>query len=129
MSYFKTIEDFIHIIEMKKEKLLKIKGFKTLKIPKMLNYKVENMKVFIKELEQILNYSQTQNKLMVFLSETFWKETTKIIEKPSVDNIVYLSDLRKNFKKYFELVKNLYGKEKRIISYIKMQRKLTKKMK
>ena len=98
---------------MKKEKLLKIKGFKTLKIPKMLNYKVENMKVFIKELEQILNYSQTQNKLMVFLSETFWKETTKIIEKPSVDNIVYLSDLRKNFKKYFELVKNLYGKEKK----------------
>ena len=111
MPYFKEIKQFIHVINNKKEKLVKITGFKALKVPKKINYNVKEIENFIEELKEALDSSQKQKKLILFLSETFWKGMTQVLGKPSDDNIYYLFQLLKNFKKYFEVVKSLYKKE------------------
>lgn len=111
MPYFKEIKQFIHVINNKKEKLVKITGFKALKVPKKINYNVKEIENFIEELKEALDSSKKQKKLILFLSETFWKEMTQVLGKPSDDNIYYLFQLLKNFKKYFEVVKSLYKKE------------------
>ena len=110
-AYFNSIEEFFKIINKKKEKLAKMKNFKTLKIPKQLNYDLINPEKFIKELEDILDFSINQKQLLVFLSGSFWKEMTKVLGKPSADNIYNLFQLRKNFKKYLEFVKTQYKPE------------------
>lgn len=111
MPYFKEIKQFIHVINNKKEKLVKITGFKALKVPKKINYNVKEIENFIEELKEALDSSQKQKKLILFLSETFWKGMTQVLGKPSDDNIYYLFQLLKNFKKQFEIVKSLYKKE------------------
>lgn len=90
MPYFKEIKQFIHVIKNKKEKLVKITGFKALKVPKKINYNVKEIENFIEELKEALDSSQKQKKLILFLSETFWKEMTQVLGKPSDDNIYYL---------------------------------------
>ena len=42
-----------------KEKLIKMNGFKTLKIPKDLNCYLENQENFFKELTSIIDFSKT----------------------------------------------------------------------
>ena len=106
--YFKRIDEFIYVINKKREKLVKMQGFKTLKIPKQLNFNLENPDKFIKELEEILDFSNKEKKLMVFLSGIFWKGMTEVLDKPSDDNIDNLYKLRGNFKKYLKLVKEIY---------------------
>ena len=78
-------------------------NFKTLKLPKNPNYNLKNPDQFIKELGEILYFSQEQKKLLLFLSGNFWKEMTETLEKISDDNnnIDYLFQLRENFKKLF----------------------------
>lgn len=110
-DYFKRIEEFIRTINNKKEKLIKIPKFKALKFPKVLKYDLENPEQFIKELNEIIEFSQNVNKLLIFLSGIFWKEMTEVLEKPSADNIDNLFNLRKSFKVYLEFVKNKYTKE------------------
>lgn len=73
-TYFKRIEDLFHILNIKKEKFVKMNGFKALKIPKKLDYKLEDPDKFIEELEDILSFSQKQKKLLLFLSGNFWKK-------------------------------------------------------
>ena len=113
-AYFKQIEDFFHVINTKKEKLIKMTDFKALKIPKHLNYKFEDPDKFIKELEDILDFSKKQKKLMLYLSGTFWKQMSEVLGKPTVDNICNLFQLRVNFKKYLKVVKELYKPENTI---------------
>ena len=111
-SYFKLIEDFIHVIFKKEEKLMKTSGFKTIKVPKQLDYNLKNKEKFLKELDAILEFSQKEKKLIIFLSGTFWKEMTEVIDKVSKDNIYFLFKLREIFKKYFNILKELkYQKE------------------
>ena len=109
--YFKRIEEFIKIINKKKERLIKLAGFKTIKLPKQLDYNLKNPEIFIKELDSILEFSQKENKLLLFLSEAFWKQTTEVLGQPSADNIYHLFQLRENFKKYFKFVKEHYKKD------------------
>ena len=111
-SHFKQIEDFIHVIFKKEEKLMKISGFKTIKVPKQLDYNLKNKEKFLKELDAILEFSQKEKKLIIFLSGTFWKEMTEVIDKVSKNNIYFLFKLREIFKKYFNILKELkYQKE------------------
>ena len=109
--YFKQIEEFIHVVNIKKEKLIKMTNFKTLKIPKQLHYALQNPERFIKELTEILQFSINQKKLMIFLSGIFWKKMTESLEKPCAENIDYLYQLRKQFKIYAEFVKEQYKKD------------------
>ena len=113
-AYFKRIEEFIKIINENKMKLVKMTGFKTLKIPTKLNYNLENPEAFIKELNDILYFSQNQTKLLIFFSGTFWKKMTEVLGRPSADNIYYLFQLRKNFKEYLKFVNEHYKKEHNI---------------
>ena len=110
-SYFKQIEDFIQVINDYKEKLIEMPKFKALKIPKQLKYNLKDPLQFRKNLNDIITFSETTKKLMIFLSQSFWKEMTKIFEKPSDENIVNLFNLRKSFKKYLDIVKLHYKKE------------------
>ena len=110
-TYFKRIEEFINIINEKKEKLIKMAGFKTIKIPRQLDYKLESPERFVGELSSILDFSQKEKKLLLFLSGSFWKEITEVLGKPLGNNIYYLFQLRENFKKYFKFVKEHFKKE------------------
>ena len=110
-DYFKRIEELIHIINDKKDKIVKITKFKALKIPKHLKYDLESPEQFIKDLNEIIEYSKNVNKLLIFLSGNFWKEMTEVLGKPSADNIVNLFNLRESFKDYSEFVKTHYKNE------------------
>ena len=106
--YFKQIEEFIHVINKNKAKLVQMTGFKTLKIPKNLKYELKEPDNLLKELNLILDFSKNKKLLLLFLSGTFWKEMSKIFENPTTDHIVQLFQLRENFKKYFEFIKEQY---------------------
>ena len=110
-SYFKKIEEFIHVIYKSKEKFFKMNSFKTLKIPKGLDYKLEKPEIVIDELNQIIDSSQQKKQLLIFLSGAFWKEMTEVFGKYSVKNIANLFQLRKTFKKYLKFVKETYKPE------------------
>ena len=110
-AYFNQIEEFVSVVNIKREKLVKMKNFKTLKIPKQLKYILENPENFIKELDDILEFSIKQKKLMIFLSGNFWKKMTEVLDKPCADNIVYLFELREKFKKYINFVREQYKKD------------------
>ena len=110
-AYCKRIEDFILIINKKKDKLIKIPNFKVLKIPKELKYNLEKPDKFIEKLNDLINFSKTQKKLILFLSGTFWKGITEVLAKPSADNIYYLYQMRVVFKIYLQLVKDQFKKE------------------
>ena len=111
-GYFKKIGEFIHIINKIKEELITMNGFKTLKIPKDLNYSLENPETFFKELTSIIDYSKNSKKIIIiFLSGIFWKEMTNNLEKQSADNIYYLFSLRNIFQNYFQFVKENYKQE------------------
>lgn len=58
-GYFEGIEELIHMTNKIKEKLIKMNGFKTLKIPKDLNCYLENQENFFKELTSIIDFSKT----------------------------------------------------------------------
>ena len=103
IEYFKEIEEFIYVMNKKKKSIIKKNDFKTLKLPKNPNYNLKKPEQFIKELGEILYFSQEQKKLLLFLSGNFWKEMTETLEKISDNNnnIDYLFQLRENFKKLF----------------------------
>ena len=103
IEYFKEIEEFIYVMNKKKKSIIKMNNFKTLKLPKNPNYNLKKPEQFIKELGEILYFSQEQKKLLLFLSGNFWKEMTETLEKISDNNnnIDYLFQLRENFKKLF----------------------------
>ena len=92
--YFKQIEEFIHVINKNKAKLVQMTGFKTLKIPKNLKYELKEPDNLLKELNLIFDFSKNKKLLLVFLSGTFWKEMSKIFENPTTDHIVQLFQLR-----------------------------------
>ena len=110
-AYFKKIEEFIYVINKKKDKLIQIQNFKILKLPKQLKYNIEKADKFISELEEIIKYSGEKKKLLLFLSGTFWKGMSEIFGKPSADNINNLRQMRIIFKNYFKLVKDEFKKE------------------
>jgi len=110
-AYFKKIEKFIHVVNKNKEKLVKINGFKTLKIPKQIDYNLENPDKFIEELNEILEFTQNLTKLLIFLSDNFWKEMTEVLGRPSAENIYNLFQLREIFKKYLKFVSDHYKKD------------------
>lgn len=74
LAYFKLIEEFFHVLNVKNEKLVKMTGFRTLKMPKQVKYELTDQEKFIKELEDILDFSLKQKKILLFLSGTFWKK-------------------------------------------------------
>ena len=110
-AYFKKIENFIHVVNINKEKLLKINGFKTLKIPKQIDYNLENPDKFIEELKEISKFTQNLTKLLIFLSDTFWKGMTEVLGRPSAENIYNLFELREIFKMYLKFVTDHYKKD------------------
>ena len=114
IEYFKEIEEFIYVMNKTKISIINMKNFKTLRFPKNPNYNLKNPEQFIKELGQIIYFSQDQKKLLLFLPGNFWKRMTETLEKLSNDNnnIDYLFHLRENFKKYFKVVKEIYNNNK-----------------
>ena len=118
-AYCKKIEDFINIINKKKDNLIIIQNFKVLQIPKQLKYNLEKPDEFIQKLTELINFSKTQKKLILFLSGTFWKGITEVLAKPSADNIYNLFQMRVIFKLYLQLVKDQFKKEHAI--YIKAE--------
>ena len=57
-SYFKKVEEFVNILFKKKEIIIKMSGFKTLKFPEFNEYKLESPENFIKELKGIIDFPE-----------------------------------------------------------------------
>lgn len=115
--YFKQIKDFIHMVNTNKEKFIKMKEFKTLKIPENLKYEFGNQEIketFKEELEKILKFSQNNNKILIFLSGSFWKKMINVFENPDANNIYYLYYLRGNFKNYFNIVEEKFKENNKL---------------
>lgn len=123
--YFKKVEEFIHILLKKKENIVKMTGFKTLKFPEFQEYKLESPETFVKELKEIITFLEEKKKIFLFLPEIFWKTITEVVINPSSDNINFLFLMRENFKSYLKIIKDNYKKDMPFIQMLIIQ---TKKM-
>jgi len=111
-SYFKKVEEFIHILYTKKETIIKMSGFKTLHFPEFKEYKLESHENFIKELKGIIVFLEDKKKIFIFLPGTFWKAVIDVLTHPSSNNIDFIFHMRENFKYYLKLIKDNYKKDK-----------------
>ena len=117
LIYLKNLKLFLNIINKNKEKLISIENFKPLPIKNTSGIKPYELLEKIKEhptikplIKDIMEFSQENNKILIYFNDTFWKKLISICNTSSRDNINNLSELRELFNKYFELVTNTIKK-------------------
>ena len=69
------------------------------------------------ELDNILNFSEEKKNLLLIFENSFWEKFITIFEDPKGDNIKYLSNFAKQFRKYLKLVENYYEDKKDAIDF------------
>jgi len=107
----KNLKLFLNTINKNKEKLISIENFQPLPIngleSKMGPKDINEIIVLLKD---IIEFSQENNKLLIYFNDIFWKKLINICNSSSRENINNLFELRELFIKYFELVTNTIKK-------------------
>ena len=75
-------------------------------------YGIENeCETIIKLIEKIIDFSEKEKILAIYIKSAFWKKLIKEYNIPDWENIDNCYNLRKLYKKYNKLVNSLYGEE------------------
>ena len=125
LNYIDQIETFLYVINQNKVEIFKkyddlkndpIVLASNLKLIKK-EYKVENQKKskteldnIISMIEDLIGYSKENLILAIYLKSSFWKYLLKQYSKPDLEYIDDCYRLRDLFKKYKDLINNLYNK-------------------
>ena len=64
--------------------------------------------IIIKHIEKIIKFSKTKNLLAIYMKSTFWINLITNYNNPDLENIVNIHNLRELYKKYNQLIKELY---------------------
>ena len=135
LTYIKDMETFINVIEDNSEDIYEkfnniineknmIKIDKNLIFNKIKNSKDEsnsseknadNIPLFIKHIEEILNLEREKNKVFINFTNDFWNKILNSYNEANLNNIYICAELRKIFIKYYELVENNIKENQSII--------------
>ncbi len=118
LNYISDIEIYINVIEKNKEKIIeKYKNiFKTITIKSDLkvNKKKEGqeIKIIIPAIKSIIEFSEEQEKLLIYFNSNFWINILKNYNESNAVNIDICFQLRELLIKYFNLIEKLFKDEK-----------------
>ena len=117
LKYIKDIETFVSVINEHKEKILKkynaikpitIKSELKLLKKKNKKSKKNELDTIISLIEEIIDHSNANKKLLVYFTSEFWINLLKQYNKPDIENIDNCYKLRILFKKYRNFIKDLF---------------------
>ena len=115
LNYIKDIETFIYVIIIYKNEIIKkyndIEPFKIqfeliIKNKKDSNHEYINN--IITYIEEIIDFSYTKRRLLIYFTSEFWINLLKQYNYPNLENIDICYKLRNIFKKYYNLINNLF---------------------
>ena len=118
LNYILDIETYIKVIDKNKEKIIeKYKNdFKiiTIKSDLKVNKKKEGqeIKIIISAIKSIIEFSEEQEKLLIYFNSNFWINILKNYNEPNAVNIDICFQLRELLIKYFNLIEKLFKDEK-----------------
>ena len=123
LNFIKDLETFLKVIEAKKEDIYKKYNSKkiektetekenTEEIDPLKKKKQEKKRIeeLIKILNSIIDFCEDKNTFLIYFTENFWKYVLNYYNDVKQENIKNCFDLRKVFKKYYELVDKIFGK-------------------
>ena len=117
LKYIKDIETFLNVIIDNKDNIIeyykepiKIKSELKLIKKKFIekNEELNELTKIINLINNIIDYSNEKNKLLIYFTSQFWINLLKQYNHPDKENIDNCYKLRQVFKKYYKLVKILY---------------------
>ena len=131
LNYIDDIETFLYVINENKDYIFKkydkmkldpIKLTSSLKLSrknvnkekrknKIFGYELNELHVIIESILNIIEYSSDNQILVVYLKSTFWIYLLKQYNIPDLENINNCYKLRELFKKYKNLINELYKEE------------------
>jgi len=106
LPYLDDINCYLHCLNLNKENIIKIKEFQPIEILKFQNYPNETEDLE-KDIEEILDFSEEKNILMIYLNNDFWTNLSKVYEEVTQENIKRLKQLRILSEKYFQIVEKI----------------------
>ena len=116
LDYIKDIVTFISVINAHKEKIVeKFIDFEPINInPELKLIKKKDLKNKKNELDKIIelvnkifDYSKTNNKLLLKMTDEFWSNMVSQYNKPDLENIYNCYNLRNLFKSYRKVIKKI----------------------
>ena len=106
LFYLDNVNIYLSAINSNKEKIIQIKDFKTIIVPNFESYSNINLKRFHKDFNDILTFSENEQKLLIIFPNYFWEGFLKIYENATQENIINCKILRENFLNYYNVLKN-----------------------
>ena len=110
LPYLNELKTYLEVIDKNREKILKIKEFKPIAI-RDFTFNLKKVKDFqdiINLIENILNFSEEKERLLIVFPNVFWETLLNNCKESTEDNITICYQLREKFEKYYELVNKLY---------------------
>ena len=114
LYYFKDTGIFFKAIDKNKDIIFSMKDFKPIKTNTLDDF--PNKDIY-DELDNILNFSENKNKLLLIFENSFWEKFITVFEAPTGENIKYLYRLAKQFRKYLKLIENYYEDKKTVADF------------
>jgi len=115
LKYILDVETFVVIIEQNMGKIMEKfcgSNFKTITIkPNLIIHKRKEGKEIddiINKIESIINFSESQNKLLIYFNSNFWINILKHYNEPNAINIDICFRLRELLKKYQKAIENIF---------------------
>ena len=108
LFYLNDITNFIDIILVNKNEIIKMKDFIPIEIPKIKDKEIIDFNLMKQKIEEIIEFSTDNNKLLIFLNGYFWESMSKYYSNISKENIEFISNLRILFIKYNRLINTLF---------------------
>ena len=91
-----------------------MKDFKPIKAKTLDDFPNKNI---YDELDNILNFSEEKKNILLIFENSYWEKFITIFEESKGDNIKYLSNFAKQFRKYLNIVENYYEDKKDAIDF------------
>ena len=104
LFYLNNVNLFMEAINVNKDKIISIKGFKPININIFENYKNIDIKKFQKDFNDILEFSENKKQLLIAFLNVFWENLGNLYQNSTQENILICKDLRDKFLAYHKLV-------------------------
>ena len=103
LPYLDDVNLYLNTININKEKIILIEDFKPIEITIFDNY-INNFEQLKNDMEEILNFSETKEKLLIYFNNEFWSNLKDLYLKPIKENIKILYEIRNFFIHYYKIV-------------------------
>ena len=112
MFYLKDIDSFLDVIDKNKDRIIKTKNFESIEVIPIEEIKNLNIDKILKNIDDILKFSNAKKILLINFKSEFWESMAKISSEINRKNIELCFNTRKMLVEYRKTVNNLIKDEK-----------------